>query len=200
MKKQHSGGVVDRCISQRAMNLIQDAIGEGAESEALLEKIRDRVGSYRDYREARDTTPQDAVAIDHLAKLRKQALELRDGLDSLPQVGKAWAYDRAQKTWGRDLIQDIDLDLARLAALLKFVGNEYHDHPSTAGEKPKMLEHSLLADVYDLVEPFLKTGKEQTADFAANLLRNIGIHHMPSGGRKARQVIVDWRKKEKTLR
>lgn len=195
LKPQHTGGFVDNSLSDRSLSLIQSVPGA---SDELVDKIARRVGRYRDFRAFRDTEPQVAVLIRHLAEISAKSDQLREDLKNLPPAADAIATEVMHFAWLEmfpDFDRQLSKDLLRLSALMRQVACRLAPQMNRRGDHPSTLEHELLSDVAQMLEDADgRMGRIAEAGKTAEILCAAGVHGLPATPEKARKAILAWRK------
>lgn len=194
MQPQVTGGWVDGSLPAHVERYLIDHV----KAPALLPRIRELVGNYRQWRDYRDTDPAKAEVIAHAEKTKKLIGQLKDHLALMPEAAKAYMTDDLMRLRGdyyekaaRNLTAELDL----LNLLSSRAGGKVEAWQESNGRKRKTLEHALLSDIAALFEaegmPVI-----EAADHAREVLVSSGVHNVPDDARKARAAIRAVRSRE----
>jgi len=177
---------------------VESCILEFPNGELILSEFKCLIGTYRFQSKNIRSRPTKLDTIDHLGKVNRQITKLRQSIDLIPQSALAImeseynlksregyiGYDRTFY----QLKQRLDSDLLMIQEMANHAA---HEAQAWDGKEIKSatLERSLLAQVSTLLRTHTSMKKIKAASIAAELLRNSGIHNMPSPPSDARRRI-----------
>lgn len=195
MQPQVTGGWVDGSLPAHVERyLINDV-----KAPALLPRIRELVGNYRQWRDYRDTDPAKAEVIAHAEKTKKLIGQLKDHLDLMPEAAKAYMTDDLMRLRG-DYYEKAACNLTAELDLLNLLSSravgKVEAWPERNGRKRQTLEHALLSDIAALFEadgmPVI-----EAAHHARTVLADSGFEKIPEDGQTARAAILKIRSRER---
>lgn len=190
-----SGGWVDETFPQAAVRKLLRKHRVDTDAATFCAFLGARLGRYRAFRDAQDSTPPAAQELKLNGELQDVIDELITRIRNLPPATDSaislacWQRSRKAETLDA-LVARVDRDLGELRTLLWIAEREVADHGGQPGRRESRNRDALLHDVADRLREGTKT-KRTAATCAAEILRACRVP-VPDAVAEVEKKIRGW--------